>query len=180
MPCLTQFIIHLISEYDVAAWYTTTVRHSVEFRFSIRMSLLDIINRRIYKSRAVLVLVFIASLTSRDGGRIVCAVAPAAASSAPPVPAESSGRSLEVALQRVADIHRVDNLTRQHGGDTFITNGKHTSELNIYVHKYGELFKLIITYYKSLTVNIIASGSGVCLLILKQSARDWFLTIMQL
>lgn len=95
------------------------------------MSLLDIINRTIYKSRTVILLVFIASLTSRDGGGIVCAAAPAAVSSATPVPTESSGRSLEVALQRVADIHRVDNLTRQHGGDTFITNGKPTSELNI-------------------------------------------------
>lgn len=136
------------------------MRHSVEFRFSIRMSLLDIINRTIYKSRVVLVLVFIASLTFRDGGRIVCAAAPGAESSATPVPAESSGRSLEVALQRVADINRVDNLTRQHGGDTFITNGKRTSELNRYTNTGNSSSSLLptISHSPSTSLRVVAAA----------------------
>lgn len=123
------------------------------------MTLLDIINRTIYKSRAVLVLVFIASLTSRDGGRIVCAAVPAAVSSATPVPTvESSGR--EVALQRVADIHRVDNLTRQHGGDTFITNGKRTSEPNRHTNTGNSSNSLLPTISHSQSTSY--SGIAAC------------------
>lgn len=55
--------------------------------------------------------------TNSDNGIIGCAAAPSSSvvSDDPSV--------LELALKRVADTHRVDNLTRQHGGDVFNANG---------------------------------------------------------
>lgn len=54
--------------------------------------------------------------TYSDNGIIGCDAAPSPSSSDDP-------SALELALKRVADAHRVVNLTRQHGGDVFSANG---------------------------------------------------------
>lgn len=61
----------------------------------------------------VIAFMLIVSLTlNSDNGLIGCDAA------------SISSDALELALKRVADTHRVDNLTRQHGGDVFYANGK--------------------------------------------------------
>lgn len=52
--------------------------------------------------------------TNSDNGIIGCDAAPSSSE----VPS-----GLELALKRVADTHRVDNLTRLHVGDVFNANG---------------------------------------------------------
>ncbi|XP_037034695.1 uncharacterized protein LOC119073375 isoform X2 [Bradysia coprophila] len=56
--------------------------------------------------------------TNSDNGIIGCDAAPSSAS----LVSSDAPSVLEMALKRVADTHRVVNLTRQHGGDVFSAN----------------------------------------------------------
>lgn len=56
--------------------------------------------------------------TNSDNGIIGCEAVPLSSVVSSDVPSV-----LELALKRVADTHRVENLTRQHGGDVFNANG---------------------------------------------------------
>lgn len=61
--------------------------------------------------------------TNNDNGIIGCDAAPSPSSV---VPSDApSVQALELALKRVADTHRVDNLTRQREADVFNANGSY-------------------------------------------------------
>lgn len=69
--------------------------------------------------RTVIAFMLIVQITTNsDNGIIGCEAAPSSSVVSSDVPSV-----LELALKRVADTHRVDNLTRQHGGDVFNANG---------------------------------------------------------
>lgn len=71
--------------------------------------------------------------TNGDNGIIGCDAAPSTS-------LVSSDEPSELALKRVADTHRVDNLTRQHGGDVFNANGLCFIYLFILFAFYSNLF----------------------------------------
>ncbi|KAG4075263.1 hypothetical protein HA402_003054 [Bradysia odoriphaga] len=68
---------------------------------------------------AVIAFMLIVKLsTNSDNGIILCDAAPSSSS----LVSSDAPSVLEMALKRIADTHRVVNLTRQHGGDVFSAN----------------------------------------------------------
>lgn len=61
------------------------------------------------------------SIVNQKDGILLCDAVPVSPTVSVPT---DNVRSLEMALKRVVDLQRVDNLTRQHGGDMFNAYGK--------------------------------------------------------
>lgn len=72
--------------------------------------------------KIIFVWILLASISNKlsDSGVLWCDAAPVTQE----LSTADTGRSLEMALKRVIDLQRVDNLTRQHGGDMFNAYGK--------------------------------------------------------
>lgn len=83
------------------------------------------LNEKFTKCATIIVcMVVLVSVQHGNKNGILCAAAPSPmAEAATANVAEEAPRSLEVALKRVAAVHRVDNLTRQYSGDTFNAYG---------------------------------------------------------
>lgn len=73
--------------------------------------------------------------TNSDNGIIGCDAAP----SSSVVVSSDVPSGLELALKRVADTHRVDNLTRQHGGDVFNANGWYIIKIYFAFYTHSEI-----------------------------------------